>query len=215
MILRWFLPVVLGLFLGLAGPALVQAAAVQPETPSSHDAHSGNNSGGSDLFKTALDLAIWTVVVFLILLVVLTKFAWKPLLEGLQQREKNIENALEEARKARDEAKELRDRYQKEMDNAHDTVRAILDEARRDAQNATEEMVAKARAEIQAERDRLRREIQTAKDQALQEIWNQTARLATDISARMLPRQLTPDDQRRLMDTALAELGSRGNGARG
>jgi F-type H+-transporting ATPase subunit b len=53
----------------------------------------------------------------------------------------------------------------------------------------------------------LQREIAAARDQALQQIWNQTANLATQISAKLLRRQLTPDDNRRLVDEALAEIG--------
>ncbi len=153
------------------------------------------------------DLSLWTLVVFGLLYFVLRKWAWKPMLEGLQKREENIRSAVEEAQRARDEAQRLRDQLQREVDKAHEKVRDILDQARRDAQHMTEEMVAKARAEIQADRDRLRREIETARDQALQDLWNRTAQLATMISAKAIRRQLTPEDHRRLVDEALAELG--------
>ena len=56
------------------------------------------------IFKPALDLTIWTVVVFLLLLAVLYRFAWKPLLQGLSKRETDIHSAVEDARKAREEA---------------------------------------------------------------------------------------------------------------
>jgi F-type H+-transporting ATPase subunit b len=158
------------------------------------------------VFGWALDLGIWTVVVFLVLVWVLSRYAWKPLLEGLQQRETNIRSALEEAQFARTEAERIRGELQAEMNQASGKVRDMLDEARRDAQRATEEMISKARSDIQTERDRLHREIEMARDQALQQIWTQTAQLATLISAKAIRRALNPEDHRRLVDEAIAEL---------
>ncbi len=152
------------------------------------------------------DLGVWTLVIFLVFYFFLKKIAWQPMLDGLKKREENIRGALEEAQKARDEAQRMREQWQREVDQAHVKVAAILDEGRRNAQIMTEEMIAKARAEIQAERDRLRREIENAKDQAVQEIWNQAALLATAISAKAIKRQISADDHRRLVDEALADL---------
>jgi F-type H+-transporting ATPase subunit b len=97
------------------------------------------------------------------------------------------------------------------MNKANEKVRDIMDEARRAAESTTQEMVAKARSEIQNERERLRREIETARDQALRELWNQTAQLAAAISTKVVRRQLSPDDHRRLVDDALAELTQAGD----
>ena len=162
-----------------------------------------------------IPLGIWSIVVFVILLVVLKKYAWGPILEGLQKREHNIESAVRDAQQARDEAQRLRDQLQREVDKAHEKVRDILDEGRRHAQQTTDEMIAKARTEIQAERDRLRREIEMARDQALQEIWKRTADLATEVSAKAIRRQLSAEDHRRLVDEALGELKGAAKAGRG
>jgi len=153
-----------------------------------------------------IPLGIWSIVVFVILLLVLKKYAWGPILEGLQKREHNIESAVRDAQQARDEAQRLRDQLQREVDHAQEKVRDILDEGRKHAQETTDEVIGKARSEIQAERDRLRREIEMARDQALQELWKQTADLATMISAKAIRRQLSAEDHRRLVDEALTEL---------
>jgi F-type H+-transporting ATPase subunit b len=166
----------------------------------------GEKAGEIDIFKPALDLSIWTLVVFVLLLFVLSKFAWKPMLEGLRRREEGIRNAIREAEQAREEAHRLRDQLQGEVNNAHVKVREILDDARRDAERTTQDMIAKTRTEIQTERERLRREIGIARDQALQEIWKQSAQLATLISAKAIRKKLAPDDHRRLVDEALGEL---------
>jgi F-type H+-transporting ATPase subunit b len=167
------------------------------------------------IFDWALDLGVWTLVVFLVLLYVLKKFAWGPMLEGLQKREHNIQAAIDEARRAREEAQRLREEFQHEMDHAQEKVRDLLDAGRRDAQRAADELLGKARGECQTERDRARREIELARDQALHQLWNQAAQMASVVSAKAIRRQLTPDDHRRLVDEALAELkhsGVSGNG---
>jgi F-type H+-transporting ATPase subunit b len=187
-------------------------AAGEPGHGSTAASHSGEGSEKVDIFQRtdpgpAVDLGIWTIAVFLILFGLLWLMAWKPLREGLLKREHGIQAAIDEAKRAREEAQRLREQWQQEMDAANDKVRDILDLARRDAQHTTEEMVGKARSEIQTERDRLRREIETARDQAIQELWNHTANLAALVSAKAIRRQLTPDDHRRLVEEALAELG--------
>lgn len=159
-----------------------------------------------NILSPRFDLTIWTIVVFGLLLLVLKKYAWGPMLEGLQKREHSIQGALDEAQRARDEAHRLRTQFQGEMDQASEKVRQMMEEARRDAQRTTDEMVAKARGEIQTERDRLRREIDRARDQALQELWAQTARLASLVSSKALRRQVTIEDHRRLVDEAIADL---------
>jgi F-type H+-transporting ATPase subunit b len=99
------------------------------------------------------------------------------------------------------------------MARANDKVREMLDEARKEAQSLKDDMVADARKDIQAERERLTREVNLARDEALQQIWNQGVQLAALISSKTIRRQLTPEDHRGLVDEALAELRrAKGNG---
>jgi F-type H+-transporting ATPase subunit b len=158
------------------------------------------------LFSLAGDLGLWTIVVFVLLFLVLNKFAFPKMIAGLHKREERIRGALDEAQKAKDEAHAIRTSLQKQMDEAADRVRGIIDEARRDAQDLREQEMAKTRAEIQGERERLHREIETETDQALQRIWSQAAELATQVSAKALGRGITEDGHRRLIDEAVAEL---------
>jgi F-type H+-transporting ATPase subunit b len=161
---------------------------------------------GKDVFGKALDLAIWTLVVFLVLLWVLSRFAWKPMLQGLEQRENTIRTELEQAQAERKEAQALNERWKGEMAKAQDQVRELLEEARRNGQRASEELLNRAKADAQAERERGRREIALATDQALQQIAAQTANLAALVSSKVVRRQMTPEDHRQLVDEALAEL---------
>jgi F-type H+-transporting ATPase subunit b len=170
--------------------------------------------GDENILSPRYDLGIWTIVVFGVLLLVLRKYAWGPMLEGLQRREQNIQGALDEARRGREEAERLRADLQQEMNHAQEKVRDILDEGRRGAQRQYDELVAKARSDIQGERERLHREVDMARDQALHELWTRTAQLATLISAKAIRRQLNEDDHRRLVDEAITELrNARGDGS--
>lgn len=180
------------------------AALAAPAAHGEHgDAHAKQDEG---IFGKALDLGIWTIVVFLLLLFVLKKFAWKPMLEGLHKREESILSAMEEAQKARDEAMKLREELKVEMSKANDKIRELMEEARRDGQRLKDEMVAQANAEIQANRDRMQREFQIAKEQLVQETFNRTTELATLAASKIIRRELSANDHRRLVDEALTEL---------
>ncbi len=195
MVRSW--PIVRALLLALvfAAAAPVPAAADPP-----------TKKAEPNILAPRLDLTIWTIVVFGVLLWVLKKFAWKPMLEGLQGREARIRGVLDEAQTARDEAQQLREQFQTEMNKLQDKVREMMDEARREGQQNKDRMVAEGKVEIQAEKDRARREIQTEREQAVQELWSQTAQLATLVSAKVVGRSLNGDDHRNLVDEAVAEL---------
>src|SRR5438874_6205660 len=81
------------------------------------------------VFGFTIDLAIWTAVVFLVMLLLLWKFAWGPLLQGLEAREKSIHSAVEDARAAREEAQRLQAQMQAEMAKAGEQARALVEEA--------------------------------------------------------------------------------------
>ncbi len=166
----------------------------------------GGEAGKLDIFAGAVDLAIWTIVVFLILLFILSKFAWKPMLEGLKKREESIRGAVEEAKVARAETARMQAEFQRKLDDAHQQIPKLMEQARRDAQQLAEEMRARANADIAAERQRLRREIDTATDQALQTLWTKAADIAADIAGKAIRRSLTEDDQRRLVEESMNEL---------
>jgi F-type H+-transporting ATPase subunit b len=162
--------------------------------------------GTKNVMEPDLVNSIVTLIVFGALLAVLYKFAWGPILQGLSARETAQFAAVEEAKKARDEAAAMRSQVQAELAKAADQVRAMLDEARNDAAalRATEREAGVK--EAAAERDRAKREIETAKDTALDEIYRTAVDLATNLSAKTLGRNMTADDHRKLLDESLAEL---------
>jgi F-type H+-transporting ATPase subunit b len=152
------------------------------------------------------DLGIYTLVVFGILIFILGRYAWGPVMAGLDKREANLRKAHADADAARAEAQKALDEVKARLARANDEIRAMLDEARRDAQVVKDQMKADAATEIQAERDRIRREIDMARDQALTEIYQQAVTLAALVSSKAVKRELTPSDHQRLLDEALADL---------
>ena len=176
------------------------------------DQHQKGNEAEHDLFGKAVDLGIWTLLVFLILLLVLSKFAWKPMMQGLEHRERAIHSALHEAQQAREEAARLRSQLEDQMRKANDQARQMLDEARRAAERTNAEMIAEAHKQIQADKDRLQRELRMDAEQARRDLQTHVAELATLVAGKVIRRQMNHDDHRQLVDEALAELRQAGNG---
>lgn len=147
-----------------------------------------------------------TLAVFLTLLAVLYFTAWKPILKGLKAREDNIFAAKDEALKTKKEAEDLRAKLQAEFAAANDRIRAMMDEARRDADALKAAEKAVGVKDAQQERERAKREIETAKEQALQEIQQTAVQLAALMSSKAVGRSLGEDDHRRLVAESLSEL---------
>lgn len=178
-----------------------------------HGAESGHAASSQpNILEPQAPLAIWTVVVFVVLLIILGKFAWKPMLKALHDREEHIEHCLFEAERARNEAERLMAENAKNMARAAEQVRALLDEAKHNAEATAASIIQKAQAEVEASQERAEREIGTARDQALSEIFSKTAELAVSVAGRVLSRDMTEADHRRLIEVATAELPAMANG---
>jgi F-type H+-transporting ATPase subunit b len=152
------------------------------------------------------DLGIYTLIVFGILVFILGRYAWGPMMRGLDSREAALRKTHEDAEGAREESRLALAQVQERLNKTHEEIRAMLDEARRDAQVVKDQMKADAATEIQAERARIRREIDTARDQALKDIYEQSVHLAALVSTKAIKRELTPADHARLLDEALVDL---------
>lgn len=195
----WFLIVLLCALCAVASPAL----AADDHGAGGKVKHVGVEQG---LFKGAIEVSLWTILVFLILLTVLRKYAWTPIAEGLDKREQSIAHDKQEAVKAKQEAEALRAQLAAEMAKVNDQIRIMMDKARADAAQTTAEELARGKLELAAERDRMRRELQISTDDALHQMWDQSARLATMISSKAIHKQLNYDDHRVLVGEALAEF---------
>jgi F-type H+-transporting ATPase subunit b len=169
-------------------------------------AHLGHAGADTNPGQIKGDLAIFTAVVFLLLVVILRKFAWKPISEGLEKREHHIAHEIAAAENANAEAKRLLAEYQKKLDASQLEVRAIIDEARRDAEHTAQQIAAKAKADAETEMRRAMREVETAKDQALKELAETAANQALALAGKLLQQKLQPADHARLIDEAMAKF---------
>jgi F-type H+-transporting ATPase subunit b len=190
----------------LAVPASVLMASDPAHTPDSTA-----NEGGSDIFAGDWILVILTLAVFVVLLAILGKWAWGPILSGLQKREEYIRQSIDDAEKAKVDAENSLAQYKQQLSQAREEALAIIEKGRSDAVHLADELKLNAKDEAQKLRTQAQRDIDSAKDQALKEIYQQTTELATDIAAGIISKSLNPDDHRMLLQEALSKLQQESN----
>lgn len=194
-----------------AHPAAPVEAGHDAAAHDEHDeGHDGHNAMATDPLTVDPDLALWTFGVFAILLLVLWKFAWGPISDGLDKREQRIADEIASAERSNQQAKQLLAEYEHKLAAAQDEIRALLDEARRDAEQTQQDMLAKAATEAEGLKQRARREIDTATDQALKQLAEHSAKLAVELAGKILHTELSPDRHARLVEEAMAKLPSGG-----
>ncbi len=151
-------------------------------------------------------LAIWTIAVFLVLLDLLTKFAWRPLLRALQARQDTIKKSLEDAQQARRELEELNKQSAQILRNAHAEAESILSKSRREAEKFREEMKEKARGEGEALVRDAQRQIETEVARALRQIRGEVADLSVTIASKLIKRNFSKEDNSELIDETLKQI---------
>jgi F-type H+-transporting ATPase subunit b len=154
-------------------------------------------------------LYIWTIVTFLILLVLLAKFAWGPLLAALEQRQAVIRKSLDDARQAREELAQVKTEAQRLLVEARTEANDIVSRTRSDAARFADEMKVKARADADALVKRAEREIDMQVSRAMENIRRETVELSVAIASKILRRDISKEDNDRLMEDTLKEMQSR------
>lgn len=155
------------------------------------------------------DLAIWTLVVFFLLVAVLGKFAWGPIAAGLEKREHSIEHMIADAKRNQDEAKALLANYESKLAAAQEEFRAHIEQGRREGEAVAAKIVADAQAAATRERERSVSEIEQAKNVALGEIAAKSVDVAMGLAGKIVRRQITGEDQKSLLREAVEGIASR------
>lgn len=153
-------------------------------------------------------LLIWTIITFVILLFILYKVAWTPILAALDQRENTIRTSLEEAQRARQETQELLVQKQQILADANREAARILDQSREEAQRLRDTLSEQAREEGQRLRDEARRAIERERQLAIQDLKSTAANLALAAAGQLLGKAVTNADHRRLVNEFLERLPS-------
>jgi F-type H+-transporting ATPase subunit b len=167
----------------------------------------GEGSGANSPFAGDIGNALWTVVIFGLVLAVLGKFAWGPILTALQSREAFIRESLEKAQADRLEAEARLKEYLDKINNSRAEATAIVDEGRRDAEAVKHRIEQDAREEAEKIIARGKHEIELATQTAVKELYTTSAKLATELAGRILAREIKPQDHERLSADAIDELG--------
>jgi len=163
---------------------------------------------GSNLITPDPGTVLWTVITFIVLAGLLAKFAWKPLLTTLQERERTIRESLEQAQKARAEGEETLRRNQEILAQARRETAAILDQGKREAESLRAEILAQARKEAQDLVEQGKRQVQFEQKQAMEQLRRQVADLAIQAAERLITRSLDDSAQRQLVDDYVRGLTS-------
>jgi F-type H+-transporting ATPase subunit b len=158
------------------------------------------------MFDINPGLMVWTVATFVVLLIVLSKFAWKPLLKSLKDREDTIRQALEMAEKARSDAGELLKQNEKNLAKAEDEYQKIIREGKAFAEKLKEEVVAKAHQQAQREVQQAKEEIQRDVDAAKQQLRTEVADLAIQAAGKILDETLDAQKHKKIVDNFLNQL---------
>ncbi|GAB5495776.1 MAG: hypothetical protein Phyf2KO_08560 [Phycisphaerales bacterium] len=184
------------------------------DTHATHDdGHHGAHEevGAIPSVKQGVVTGITAVIVFLLVMGVLGAKVWPMISKGLDEREKKIRDEIDAAEEARKQAKDALDSYEKSLAEARSEAQQMLEEAKADQQKLTAELRAKAEADLGAMKEKAQREIESAKRAAVAEIYSDASVLATSIAGKILAREVSTDDQQRLVDEAVAELSGSGS----
>lgn len=154
-------------------------------------------------------LFIWTILTFLVLLAALAKFAWRPLMEALDARQETIRKSLDDAQLAKQELERLHQESAQLIRQARVEGESIIAASRGDAERLREEMKQKARAEASALVKNAERQIQLETERALQQIRHEAVDLSVMIASKLLQRNLTKEDNDRLIQEALQQVETR------
>lgn len=214
--------IIIGLGLLLAVTASLQApvAALAADHPSeaAGDKAGGDHPGGDPHgsgggkpelpMKWRADLALWSLVTFLVFFFVLRAVAWNPLRTALDGREAGIAKNIVDAEQARLRAEQMLAEHERKLSKVQDEVKEILAEARRDGEVARQNLIADATREAEAMRSRAVSDIDRAKNQALDELFSVMSSRVLAASEHVIGRSLNDADHSRLVDEALAQVSS-------
>ncbi len=151
-------------------------------------------------------LFIWTIVTFLVLLALLARYAWGPLLQALDTRQQAIRKALDDAQRAQQELERLQQESAQIIRSAHAEAESIIARSRGDAERLREELKQKARAEAEGIVRNAERQIQLETGRALQQIRREAVDLSVMIASKIIQRNLSKEDNERLIEETLRQI---------
>jgi len=156
-------------------------------------------AGEQNIFSGSLGDALWTVLAFILLLIVLGKFAWKPVLGGLTAREQHIQKQIESAENARQRAEKM-------LEDAKQQGVVVMQQAIEQADKYKQLLAEKTRQEIFALKRKAQDDVERSYAVASEQLWKQAADIAISVGGKVLERNITAQDNQRLIEEAVAGL---------
>lgn len=159
-----------------------------------------------DVMEVNLFTGLTALIVFVVVLVVLSWKVWPQISQGLDDRNNKIRDEIAAAEAARAEASAAMEAYQAELSNAREEASRMIQTARAEAKAAADALRDRNETELGEMKQRATQEIAQAKESAISELHAEAAALATAVASRILKREVTADDQQRLVEESLREL---------
>jgi F-type H+-transporting ATPase subunit b len=162
--------------------------------------------GGGGLLSVDQGLAFWTTLTFLLLLFLLKKFAWGPILTALKQRELSIKESLEQAEKAKEEAKKILSQNEANLAKAEEESKKIIEQSRMYAENLKQQILNESKAQAKKMIDDATAEIERKKLSALDELKNQIAQIAVDAASKIIKENLDSQKNKELVEDLIKQI---------
>lgn len=150
---------------------------------------------------------LYQLVVFIVLLLLLKRYALGPLLNVMQTRQDKIENDLAEAEKNRQEAEQFLTQQREELEKARREAQDIIERAKSTADKQAQHLLNQAREEAERQQEEARKEIQREKEQALSAVRDQVGALSVMLASKIIEKELDEEAQKTLVDDYLKEVG--------
>ena len=151
-------------------------------------------------------LFVWTILSFLLLMFLLSKFAWKPLLKMLNEREEKIRTAIEKAENAEKKLETLNEQGEKLLSDARSESQKLLLSTKETAQNLKEEIEREAKQKATSIIDQARLQIQAEKNQVLSEIKNELSSFSIMIAEKLIKKNINKDDNMKLINESIEKV---------
>ena len=169
------------------------------------EAHGGAGAP-NPLVQLDPGLFIWTILTFLVLLFVLAKFAWKPLLAALEARENTIRSSLEDAENAKTELERLNAESEEIIAKARSEAHSIHVEARAAAEKIKTDLMSEAEEDAGKIRDEAEKQIRVEKEKAINEIRQEVVDLSLAVAEKVIKKNLSKEDNKDLIENSLKNL---------
>ena len=165
-----------------------------------------SEAGEPDIFAGGIGNAIVTLIVFAVVVFVLGKWCWPPLVRVLNEREQTIRESLEDAKRERDEAERVLEKYTRQLEQARVEASAIIDTGRRNAEDVARRVQDQARQEAAQMVERAKREIRLAAADAQKDVYDLAAELAVDVAGRIVRKKFSAADHKELVAESLDRM---------